>query len=81
MEFTNIRALKLETNKVLESSKKKGPVVITRNGKPVALLRSIDDKDLELRFSQLWNRIRAAAERAGFSQKDIDRLIREVREG
>lgn len=79
MRFANVRELKLETNKVLEMSRQKGPVIITRRGKPVALIRGIKEEDFAQRFDRLWERIRLAAERSGYGHKDVDRLIAEIR--
>lgn len=79
MRFANIRQLKLETNKVLNLSKKNGPVVVTRRGRPVALLRTISENDLAFRIGPLWNRLRRAAERAGYGPDDVEKLIKQVR--
>ena len=51
MRFANVRELKLETNRVLEKSIENGPVVVTRNGSPIAMLRSISEDDFILRFN------------------------------
>jgi prevent-host-death family protein len=79
MRFSNVRELKLDTNKVLSMSKKSGPVVVTRKGKPVAILRSIRESDLSINVGSLWDRIRESAERSGFGAEDVTRLIRAVR--
>ncbi len=79
MRFANIRQLKLETNKVLNLSRKNGPVVVTRRGRPVALLRTISENDLAFRIGPLWNRLRRAAERAGYGPDDVEKLIKQVR--
>jgi prevent-host-death family protein len=79
MRFANVRELKLETNKVLALSKKKGPVIITRNGKPVAFLRTIGEDDFSVNVSALWDRARTSAERSGYGPKDVDKLIASVR--
>lgn len=79
MRFANIRELKLETNKVLALSKRNGPVVVTRNGYPVALLRVISEDDLGLKMGPLWERVRTAAQRAGYRAKDVQRLVKKAR--
>ena len=79
MRFANIRELRLETNKVLEISKKKGPIVVTRRGRPIALIRTINENDLTYSIRTLWNRLRTAAERAGYGHKDVEKLIKEAR--
>ena len=79
MRFTNVRELKLETNKVLALSKTRGPVVITRKGKPVAFLRSITEDDLSINVGSLWNRVKTSAERSGYGPEDVEKLIATVR--
>jgi prevent-host-death family protein len=79
MRFANVRELKLETNKVLALSKRRGPVIITRNGKPVAFLRTISEDDFSVNASALWDRVRTSAERCGYGLGDVDRLITSVR--
>lgn len=79
MRIANIRELKLETKRVLGWMARDGPVLITRRGKPVAILRGLEAGEWESRFDSLWNRLRIAAERAGYSSGDISRLIGSVR--
>lgn len=79
MRMINVRELKIETKRVLGSMLLKGPVLITRRGKPIALMRSLSSKELDIRFGPLWDRIRIAAENAGYKPKDITRLIAAVR--
>lgn len=81
MRFANVRELKIDTARVLELSRRAGPVVVTRRGRPVAIIRGITEKDLKERFSDLWERIREAAERAGYGRRDVNRLIAEARSG
>ena len=77
----NVRELKNETKKVLGSLllKLKGPIVVTRRGRPIALIRSLSSKELDVRFGSLWDRIRVAAESAGYKPKDVRRLVSSVR--
>lgn len=79
MRFANIRELRLETNKVLALSRRNGPVVVTRNGYPIALLRVISEDDFDLKIGPLWKRLKIAAERAGYRAKDVQRLLKKVR--
>lgn len=79
MRFVNIRELKLNTNKVIKLSGKNGPLVVTRRGRPVAVLRSISEEDLSFKIKPLWNRLRLAAERNGYRPADIEKLIKKVR--
>jgi prevent-host-death family protein len=79
MRFANVRELKLETNKVLALSRKRGPVIITRNGKPVASLRTIGEDDFSVNAGSLWESVRKSAERSGYGPEDVDKLIYSVR--
>ncbi|MBU0951866.1 MAG: hypothetical protein KKH91_03430 [Elusimicrobia bacterium] len=79
MRFANIRELKLETNRVLKLSDKFGPVVITRKGHPIALLRTLSEDAFSVNINSLWARTREAAKRAGYGLQDVDKLIKDVR--
>lgn len=79
MRFANVRELKLETNKVLELSRKNGPIVVTRRGQPIALLRTISENDLSFKTTRLWERLKVAAERSGYGPGDIEKLIKHSR--
>jgi prevent-host-death family protein len=79
MRFANIRELKLETNKVLEMSRKKGPIVVTRRGRPIALIRTINEEDFSYSLKPLWDRLRIAAGNAGYGPGDVEKLIKEAR--
>lgn len=81
MYFANIRSLKVETSKILSLSLKKGPVIITRRGQPVAVLRSLDPEQAWKQFDSIWVRLRHAAGRAGYRRGDVERLISEARKG
>lgn len=80
MLFANIRELKLETNKLLNLSLQRGPVVITRRGKPVAILRGIEkESNTFFTYREVLDKIRRAAEKAGYGPRDIEGLITRVR--
>ena len=79
MRFANLRELKLETKKVLQMSQRSGPVIITRKGKPIALLRSIGEEDFGRRVDELWLRVKRVAEESGYGPKDVGRIIQNVR--
>lgn len=49
MHFVNIRELRHDTNRVLGITARDGSVVITRRGKPVALLSKIKENDFIFR--------------------------------
>ncbi len=46
MEIVNTRSVKAKLSEYLNSLEEKGPVVITSNGKPKALLLSFSEEDL-----------------------------------
>ncbi|MCL5674486.1 MAG: type II toxin-antitoxin system prevent-host-death family antitoxin [Candidatus Omnitrophica bacterium] len=80
MIFANIRELKLETGKILELSRKNGPVMVTKRGQPVAIIRGIKKGSQSVfTYSEVLNNIRQAAEKSGYRLKDVNRLINEVR--
>lgn len=79
MYFANVRSLKIETAKILALSFKKGPVIITRRGQPIAVLRSLDPAQAWKQFDALWGRLKQAAQRAGYRRRDVEKLIAEVR--
>ncbi|MBU2495256.1 MAG: hypothetical protein ABIK20_04615 [Candidatus Omnitrophota bacterium] len=80
MIFANMRQLKLETGKILELSRKNGPVMVTRRGQPVAIIRGIKKGNQALfTYREILDNIRQAAEKSGYGPKDVDRLVAEVR--
>jgi len=79
MHFANIRSLKVETAKILALSAKEGPVLITRRGRPIAVLKSLNADEAWKEFPQLWRRMRDAAKRAGYGSRDVEKLIAQVR--
>lgn len=79
MYFANVRSLKVETAKILALGLKNGPVIITRRGQPIAVLRSLDPAEAWKQFDALWGRLRQAAARSGYKRRDVEKLIAEVR--
>jgi len=63
----------------LNVSRKKGPVIVTRRGQPVAIVKAIT-KD-QVNIGSLWESIRRAAERAGYGPEDVEKLIQKSRAG
>ena len=47
MRFVNIRELSKSPSKYLKSANEKGDIIITRNGKPFAVISKIDESELE----------------------------------
>ena len=79
MRYANIRELKLETNRVLEQCERYGNVIVTRKGRPVALIRAVAEDDVLIKARPLWNRLKDGAARAGFGPKDTGSLIKSAR--
>lgn len=79
MQVANIRELKINTKKVLGPMLNHGPVLLTKRGKPIALMRSLSSQELDFRFAPLWERIKIAAEKAGYTSKSVNRLIASIR--
>jgi prevent-host-death family protein len=80
MLFANMRELKLKTSEVIERTGKEGPVMITKRGKPVAILRGIGEEDNLYTYGEVFSKMRKAAEKAGYKAKDVEKLIAQVRE-
>ena len=90
MDFVTLRDLRTQPNKVWKKLARARELVVTRNGKPVALLtettpRSLDE-DLStlhrLRFGRTLAEIREQARTRGLdklSAKDVDSIIRKAR--
>ena len=81
MQFANVRALKVDTAKVLALSARAGGVMITRRGRPIAILKRLDADEAWRAFPRLWRRLREAAKRAGYGPRAVEGLIADVRKG
>ncbi|MCE5300787.1 MAG: hypothetical protein LLG37_07965 [Spirochaetia bacterium] len=69
----------MDTNKLLERSKKSGPFIITRRGKPVAMLRPMTGADFSVKADDVWETIRESDEKYGHGIDDIEKVIKETR--
>lgn len=89
MKFLSVRELRNQPGKVWKSVKRK-EVVLTANGKPVAILMGVEENDLEETLSFLRRaRVQAAVSRmrakaaknaaVDLSQEDIEAEIQAVR--
>ena len=78
MKIESIRAVKANLNKIVGSLSEEGSVVITKNGRPCAVLMPVtDDTDLEIvalsqnkRFWQIYDRALQRAEEEGWTSLD-----------
>ena len=78
MRIEGIRAVKAHLNRIVGRLPAEGSVVITRNGRPCAVLMPVtEDTDLEAvalatskRFWAMYDRARARADREGWTPLD-----------
>lgn len=91
MDFITIRDFRTEPGKIWEKLENEGDLVVTRNGKPFAILIGTSPTGLEedlnalrrARFGKALTAIRADAKRKGLDRMtmdEINELIRKVRE-
>ena len=88
MEFLSVREFRASSRNIWLKLSNDGKMVITNNGKPTALLLDISNENLEdtlltlrqVKAMQLFNRMRAEAEKRGFlSEEEIEAEIKAVR--
>ncbi len=91
MDFVTLREFRTHPGKVWEKLEKEGDLVVTRNGKPFAILSGTSPTGLEedlqalrrARFGKALAAIRADAKRKGLDRMtmdEINKLIRKVRD-
>ena len=80
MRFVNVRQLHNKTSEILAAAKRDDPVVVTRYGKPIAVINRLEAGELEdfvllnhPRFKEALDEARA--DLATGSVTDLDRLI------
>lgn len=86
MDFVTVRELRAESAKVWEKIEAGEEVVVTRNGKPFALLLNASPDELEdmlravraERFGAAVRRMRAVAERQGLSNMSMEEIDAEI---
>ena len=92
MEFVSVRNLRIQPGQVWKRLAEIGELVITSNGKPVALLSRISEETLEQTLAALRraraqvavSQLRAAAQARGSDKmkpSEIDEEIRSARRG
>ena len=90
MKMITVREFRANPSRALKPGKGSEDVVLTNNGKPVALLWPVDEDNLEeslkmarrVRFDQALHNIRMSAARHGLdklSMGEIDAIIDDVR--
>jgi prevent-host-death family protein len=78
MKIESIRTVKANLNKIVGALPEEGSVVITKNGRPCAVLMPVtEDTDLEIvalsqnkRFWRIYERARRRAEKEGWASLD-----------
>ena len=91
MDFVTLREFRTQPGKVWEKLELEGDLVVTRNGKPFAILSGTSPTGLEgdlqalrrARFSKALTAIRADAKRKGLDHMTLDEinnLIHKVRD-
>jgi antitoxin (DNA-binding transcriptional repressor) of toxin-antitoxin stability system len=91
MEFVSARDLRIQPGQVWQRLSKSGELIVTWNGKPIALLSSVDEATLEqtliafrrARAQMAVSRARAAAQAGGtdkLSMNEIDAEIQAARQ-
>ena len=90
MQYLSVQEFSKSPQTVLSSLSRKRKVVLTRRGKPAALLIKTDDKDFEmlndmlqdLEFSKVMSDVQERSKKNGnskMSMKEINNIISEVR--
>ncbi len=90
MEFVSVRDLRIQPGQVWKRLSETGELIITSNGKPIALLSGVTDESLEQTLTALRraraqvavSQLRAAAQARGIdkmTKTEINAEIRSVR--
>lgn len=70
MQFINVRDLRMRSAEIWRQLEDEGYMVITSNGKPIALLSNIDDKQLE-DYIRAIKQARAAIAVSNLQEKSV----------
>jgi len=87
MEFVSARDLRIQPGQVWQRLNKSGELIVTWNGKPIALLSSVDETTLEqtlvafrrARAQMAVSRMRATAQASGAGKLTMDDIDAEIR--
>jgi antitoxin (DNA-binding transcriptional repressor) of toxin-antitoxin stability system len=87
MEFVSARDLRIQPGQVWQRLSKSGELIVTWNGKPIAVLSSVDEGTLEqtlaafrrARAQLAVSRIRATAQASGADRLTLDEIDAEIR--
>jgi antitoxin (DNA-binding transcriptional repressor) of toxin-antitoxin stability system len=86
MEFVSARDLRIQPGKVWQRLTESGELVVTWNGKPIALLSSVDEATLEQSLTALRrsraqvavSQLRAKAQASGTDKLSLDEINAEI---
>jgi len=87
MEFVSARDLRIQPGQVWQRLNQPGELIVTWNGKPIAVLSSVDEATLEqtlvafrrARAQMAVSRMRAAAQSSGAAELTADDVDAEIR--
>jgi antitoxin (DNA-binding transcriptional repressor) of toxin-antitoxin stability system len=88
MKFVSVRDLRQRSSEIWGLLREEGDVVITSNGKPIALLSDIDENNLEeylrnarrLRATMAVNSIQERSRQLGLDQMTDEEIEAEIKE-
>ncbi|MBC7076634.1 MAG: type II toxin-antitoxin system prevent-host-death family antitoxin [Syntrophomonadaceae bacterium] len=87
MRFISVRDLRMRTGEIWEQLQKEGEMVITSNGKPVAVLSGINEENLEehlrmmrrIRAMVAVNKIQEESRQKGLDKISMDEIEAEIK--
>jgi antitoxin (DNA-binding transcriptional repressor) of toxin-antitoxin stability system len=88
MKFVSVRDLRQRSSEIWGLLREEGDVVITSNGKPIALLSDVDEKNLEeyllytrrLRAAMATNSIQERSRKQGLDRLTDDEIESEIKD-
>lgn len=88
MKFVSVRDLRQRSSEIWGLLREEGDVVITSNGKPIALLSDVDEKNLEeyllytrrLRATMATNSIQERSRQQGLDRLTDDEIESEIKD-
>ncbi len=86
MKFVSVRDFRNQTARIRKELQAEHEVVVTSNGKPVAILAEVDEESLEERLralrrervQRMLSRTRARARSAGLAEMSMDEINAEI---
>ncbi len=77
MRFLSVRELRGNSARIWRELPKEGEMVVTSNGKPVAVLTAVDDDNVEEALAA-WRRVRATQAIADIQQQSMQKGTAEL---